>query len=98
MYIWCDRDEKRITLTKSLHRLAGSASHMGGSCQISLSFDGGNTWIVIKSIIGGCANPDPSGSQEFGFKIPNNVQNGDALLAWYTIFLTHRLSYNSFAK
>lgn len=68
---------------KLLRRLAGSATHMGGSCQISLSYDGGNTWVVIKSIIGGCANPDPSGSQEFGFKIPSNAQNGDVLLAWY---------------
>lgn len=58
---------------------------MGGSCQISLSFDGGVTWVVIKSIIGGCANPDPGGSQKFDFTIPGNVQNGDALLAWYII-------------
>lgn len=79
-------DEKWIIFdAKSLYRLGGSATHMGGSCQISLSFDGGVTWMVIKSIIGGCANPDPSGSQEFGFTIPSNVQSGDALLAWYVV-------------
>ncbi|KAH8920358.1 lytic polysaccharide monooxygenase [Atractiella rhizophila] len=34
--------------------LRGSASHNGGSCQISLSFDGGSTFRVIKSYIGNC--------------------------------------------
>lgn len=73
---------------RSLRRLAGSATHMGGSCQISLSFDQGNTWVVIKSIIGGCANPNPGGSQEFGFTIPGNAQGGDVLLAWY-VYMHH---------
>ena len=34
--------------------LGGSATHGGGSCQFSLSYDGGKTFGVIHSMIGGC--------------------------------------------
>jgi len=34
--------------------LTGTATHGGGSCQLSLSYDNGKTFKVIKSIIGGC--------------------------------------------
>lgn len=57
--------------------LAGSATHNGGSCQISLSYDNGATFRVIKSIIGGC----PLVSS-FGFTIPAMAPSGNALLAW----------------
>ncbi|CUS14943.1 unnamed protein product [Tuber aestivum] len=63
-------------------QFAGSSTHAGGSCQASLSFDGGNTWTVIKSWIGGCVKPDPNGDQTFEFKIPDNVPGGEALFAW----------------
>ncbi|KAI5476810.1 endoglucanase [Pseudohyphozyma bogoriensis] len=33
---------------------SGTATHEGGSCQFSLSYDGGETWAVIYSIEGGC--------------------------------------------
>ena len=61
----------------------GSATHAGGSCQTSLSFDGGNTWTLIKSWIGGCVNPDPGSNQTFEFALPSNVHGGEALFAWY---------------
>jgi hypothetical protein len=57
--------------------LAGSATHGGGSCQLSLSYDGGATFRVIKSMIGGC----PLVSQ-YGFTIPSFAPSGPALLAW----------------
>ncbi|KAG0636381.1 hypothetical protein HOY80DRAFT_1017480 [Tuber brumale] len=63
-------------------RLAGQTTHAGGSCQASLSFDGGNTWTLIKSWIGGCVKPDPNGDQTFEFEIPSNVPGGEALFAW----------------
>jgi hypothetical protein len=63
-------------------RLDGSATHNGGSCQISLSFDGGSSWQVIKSFIGGCVRPDPGADQEFSFTIPKGTPSGDALFAW----------------
>ncbi|KAK3066153.1 hypothetical protein LTR53_017615 [Teratosphaeriaceae sp. CCFEE 6253] len=57
--------------------LIGSATHGGGSCQLSLSCDNGATFRVIKSMIGGC----PLVST-YDFTIPSNVPAGDALFAW----------------
>lgn len=34
--------------------IAGSITHDGGSCQLSLSYDNGVTFKVIQSMIGGC--------------------------------------------
>jgi hypothetical protein len=83
---------------------ANTATHGGGSCQISLGY--GTTaaelkdpsaWKVIHSFIGGCptealgnlatsvACPAGDGqcvNQGFTFDIPNEVQNGNAILAW----------------
>ena len=58
-------------------KLTGSATHNGGSCQISLSYDNGKTFKVIKSIIGGCPL-----TKEYDFKVPEYVPGGTALLSW----------------
>ncbi|KAK3056372.1 hypothetical protein LTR09_002879 [Extremus antarcticus] len=57
--------------------LAGSATHLGGSCQISLSYDNGATFRVIKSMIGGCPL-----ESSYNFTIPSYAPAGTALLAW----------------
>ncbi|RHZ63230.1 uncharacterized protein CDV56_107179 [Aspergillus thermomutatus] len=57
--------------------LSGSATHGGGSCQLSLSYDNGKTFKVIQSMEGGC----PLVSR-YNFKIPGDVANGQALFAW----------------
>ena len=57
--------------------LAGSATHGGGSCQLSLSYDNGATFRVIKSMIGGCPLTDT-----YDFTIPLYAPSGTALLAW----------------
>lgn len=62
--------------------LAGSATHAGGSCQLSLSYDGGNSWEVFKSYIGNCVKPDPGSDQTFSFTIPSTARGGEALFAW----------------
>jgi len=62
--------------------LAGSATHAGGSCQLSLSYDGGKNWEVFKSYIGGCVKPDPGSDQTFSFTIPGGARGGEALFAW----------------
>ncbi|CRG87434.1 hypothetical protein PISL3812_04451 [Talaromyces islandicus] len=72
----------------------GSATHGGGSCQISLTTDleptSSSKWSVIYSIEGGCPlntdgnlaeNPDSTGSTVFSFTIPE-VQVGRYTLAW----------------
>lgn len=58
--------------------LVGSATHLGGSCQLSLSYDGGVTFKVIKSIIGGCTQD----LKKYGFTVPENAPAGLALFAW----------------
>ncbi|KAJ9602682.1 hypothetical protein H2200_012876 [Cladophialophora chaetospira] len=58
--------------------LNGTVTHDGGSCQLSLSYDNGATFKVIKSIIGGCPL-DP----HFNFTIPQFAPSSDsALLSW----------------
>lgn len=57
--------------------LAGSATHGGGSCQISLSYNNGVTFKVIKSIIGGCPI-----ERTYDFTVPSSAPGGQALLAW----------------
>ncbi|KAI5801759.1 extracellular protein [Peziza echinospora] len=64
-------------------KLAGSATHMGGSCQLSLSYDKGKSFEVFKSFVGGCVRPDPAGDQSFKFKIPEGTPGGkEVLFAW----------------
>ena len=59
-------------------RLGGSASHMGGSCQISMSYDGGDSFAVIHSIIGGCPL-----TPSYTFDVPNDLPAASqVLLAW----------------
>lgn len=60
----------------------GSATHAGGSCQVSLSYDQGATWKAFKSFIGGCVGIQPGGSQAFQFTIPSGAPQGEALFGW----------------
>src|ERR1700712_2316573 len=57
--------------------ISGEASHGGGSCQLSLSYDNGATFKVIKSIIGGCPI-----IASYDFTVPGSAPSGNALLAW----------------
>jgi hypothetical protein len=57
---------------------AGGAPHGGGSCQISLSYDNGATWKVIKSMIGGCPT-----TPSYDFTVPQDAPSStDVLLGW----------------
>ncbi|KAI7973938.1 hypothetical protein EIK77_001349 [Talaromyces pinophilus] len=57
--------------------LSGSATHGGGSCQISLSYDTGKTFTVIQSMEGGCPL-----TSNYTFTVPTDAPSGQALLAW----------------
>ncbi|PGH07587.1 hypothetical protein AJ80_07976 [Polytolypa hystricis UAMH7299] len=57
--------------------IVGGASHTGGSCQFSLSYDNGKSFKVIKSIVGGCPL-QPS----YSFTVPSDAPSGNALFAW----------------
>jgi len=61
--------------------LTGGAAHEGGSCQLSISYDSGKTFKVIKSIEGGCVNK-AGGDQSFDFTVPADAKAGDAVFAW----------------
>jgi hypothetical protein len=69
---------KRIYRTKNHGRIAGGAAHNGGSCQLSLSYDNGSSWRVIKSIIGNCPV-----QTKWDFTMPSTVPAGENILfAW----------------
>ncbi|KAI9882856.1 MAG: hypothetical protein M1823_005396 [Watsoniomyces obsoletus] len=57
--------------------IVGNAPHHGGSCQLSLSYDQGQTFKVIKSMMGAC----PTTSQ-YDFTIPVDAPSGTPLFAW----------------
>ncbi|ROT40487.1 putative extracellular protein [Sodiomyces alkalinus F11] len=57
--------------------VTGTATHGGGSCQASLSYDGGKTWTVIHSYIGNCPL-----TPTWEFALPPDTQAGEALFAW----------------
>lgn len=60
--------------------LKGSATHGGGSCQLSLSCDGGIQFKVIKSIIGSCPM-----AMKYSFTIPPEfarINKATCLFAW----------------
>ncbi|KAJ5990159.1 hypothetical protein N7499_010686 [Penicillium canescens] len=57
--------------------LEGSATHNGGSCQLSLTYDQGKTFKVIQSVEGDCPI-----AKKYKFNIPSDAPTGDALFAW----------------
>ena len=57
--------------------LEGSTRHEGGSCQASISKDGGTTFKVVHSYIGGCPLKD-----SWDFKVPGDTPPGPALFAY----------------
>ncbi|KIW90695.1 uncharacterized protein Z519_08478 [Cladophialophora bantiana CBS 173.52] len=73
----------------------GSATHGGGSCQVSLTTDlqpsKNSKWMVIKSIEGGCPasapgnigdDPNGSGASTFQFSVPEGIAPGEYTMAW----------------
>ncbi|KAK3948597.1 hypothetical protein QBC32DRAFT_364921 [Pseudoneurospora amorphoporcata] len=56
---------------------AGTATHGGGSCQLSLSYDKGASFTVIESYIGNCPL-----AGKYDFTIPADTQPGEAIFAW----------------
>lgn len=66
----------------------GSASHGGGTCQISVSLDKEPTKSSVFKLIqvfeGGCptAGEGNDGSDQFTFTVPKGFPNGDFALAW----------------
>jgi len=55
----------------------GSATHSGGSCQLSLSYDLGKTFQVFQSYVGGCPL-----TPTLDFTFPEDAPSGVALFSW----------------
>lgn len=66
----------------------GSASHAGGTCQLSVSLDkeptASSVFKVIKVFEGGCPSDASGGDliKDFAFQIPEGFPNGQATFAW----------------
>jgi LysM repeat protein len=69
---WAAGSEQQITIE-------GGAAHDGGSCQLSISYDEGKTFRVIKSIEGNCP---AQGTSNFGFTVPAEAKSGKVIFAW----------------
>ncbi|RPA85909.1 hypothetical protein BJ508DRAFT_221526, partial [Ascobolus immersus RN42] len=68
--------------TYQMKMQAQGANHDGGSCQISLSFDKGGSWKVIKSILGNCPRNPAIDFDATSFTIPHDTPEGEAYFAW----------------
>lgn len=82
----------------SMQQLAftGGATHGGGSCQVSITYDEApnskSTFKVIHSIEGGCPARNTAGNigesstfldpDTYSFKVPDSLPPGNAVLAW----------------
>jgi len=64
--------------TNGSNSITGGAAHGGGSCQVSLSYDNGGTFKVIKSFVGNC----PVAGLEYSFPVPRDAASGAAIFAW----------------
>ncbi|KAB8269467.1 hypothetical protein BDV30DRAFT_242391 [Aspergillus minisclerotigenes] len=57
--------------------MEGNAVHGGGSCQLALTYNRGQSFKVLKSIEGGCGV-----NKKWTFDIPKDAPSGEALFAW----------------
>ncbi|KAK9693792.1 hypothetical protein K7432_013725, partial [Basidiobolus ranarum] len=70
-------------------RLDGEAPHNGGHCQFSLSVDGGNTFVVMKTVMGDCM----IATRTYSVPIPKNAPNGKVVFGWSWINKTGNREY-----
>ncbi|KAF8469944.1 hypothetical protein BDZ91DRAFT_654762 [Kalaharituber pfeilii] len=68
--------------TQQRFTLGGSSPHYGGSSQVSLSYDQGQTFRVLKSFPGSCPHRTNDQGQDFLFTIPANAPSGQAIFSW----------------
>ncbi|KAJ2157104.1 hypothetical protein GGF46_004738 [Coemansia sp. RSA 552] len=60
----------------------GGATHGGGHCQFSLSYDGGNTFVVVHEVLEQCFGAG-QGNRAFTFTLPGGLPGSDkAVFAW----------------
>ena len=85
-----------MTRPRAGKNIQNSAGHSGGSCQVSLSYDQGRSFVVIQNYEGRCPRVNtpgyitndypPDGNQNFDFMIPSIFPSGDnVIFAWYVL-------------
>ena len=57
--------------------IEGNADHGGGSCQLALTYDKGQSFKVLLSVEGGCGI-----NKKWIFGIPKDAPHGEALFVW----------------
>ncbi|KAF9960489.1 hypothetical protein BGZ72_006871 [Mortierella alpina] len=57
------------------------ASHNGGHCQWALSYDGGKTWVVIKTVIRNCFR-GAKNQASYSVLIPEGAPSGKVVFMW----------------
>lgn len=72
--------------------LTGTATHGGGSCQFALSYDGGATFAVITSIVGGCPL-----AEAYTIDVPAAVPAGKKVIFLWNWFSACSLSARDWA-
>ncbi|KAI9230422.1 MAG: putative endoglucanase precursor, partial [Piptocephalis tieghemiana] len=61
-------------------RFSGTSGRgQGGHCQFSLSYDGGKTFIVIRTILGSCLK---GADRAYSIRLPKSAPSGDAIFSW----------------
>jgi hypothetical protein len=75
-------------------QIEGTASHNGGSCQVSLSYNKGASWTVIYSKIGNCPT-----TPYLTFTLPTDTPAGNrVLLGWTWINHTGNREVSEFTQ
>ncbi|KAJ2746890.1 hypothetical protein GGI20_000969 [Coemansia sp. BCRC 34301] len=60
----------------------GSATHGGGHCEFSLSYDGGKTFVVVYQVLGRCFGADEK-TRQYSFDLPKGLPTSSkAVFAW----------------
>lgn len=81
----------------NLLNFKGSATHGGGTCQLSISKDfnptATSTFKLIQTFEGGCpsASVGSTNPEDFSFTLPEGTPSGNLSLQWY-VYKSHPLS------
>ncbi|KXS11537.1 hypothetical protein M427DRAFT_102281, partial [Gonapodya prolifera JEL478] len=57
----------------------GGAPHDGGHCQVALSYDNGNTFVVLSTVKRECLRAE---GLSYTVPIPDGAPSGDAIFSW----------------
>jgi len=80
--------------TTQTFELGKDEPHYGGSSQVSMSYDQGQTWRVLKSFPGSCPHRVVGEDQTFTFPLPAEAPSGEALFSWSWVNRENEMYHN----